>query len=62
MPSAMRELGFSSPDLIDFLVDRGFQVYLVRPKGKLSREIPSTIEDSGYVDLLFSRLPVACHD
>lgn len=59
-PSAMRELGFNPSQLVGFLVDRGFQVYLVCPKGKLSPGIPSGLDDSGYVDLLFSRRPIAC--
>jgi hypothetical protein len=60
MPSAIRDLGFSPADLIGFLVDRGFQIHVVRPKGKLSTGIPSEVEDSGYVDLLFTRHPIAC--
>jgi FkbM family methyltransferase len=59
-PSAMRALGFSPSTLIGFLVDRAFQVYLVCPNGKLSPGIPSGLDDSGYVDLLFSRRPIAC--
>jgi FkbM family methyltransferase len=58
-PSAMRGLGFNPSHLISFLADRSFQVYLVRPKGKLSPGLPSPMEDSGYVDLLFRRRPIA---
>jgi FkbM family methyltransferase len=58
-PTAMRELGFDSSQLVGFLVDRGFQVYLVGRKGMLSPGIPAGINDSGYVDLLFSRRPIA---
>jgi FkbM family methyltransferase len=58
-PSAMRELGFTPSHLIAFLVDRGFQVYLVRPKGKLAPGMPSSIEDFDYVNLLFRRRPIA---
>lgn len=58
-PSAMRELGFDPSQLIRFLVERGFQVYLVRPKGKLSAGMPASMDDSSYVDLLFSRRPIA---
>ena len=60
MPSAMRELGFRPSQLIDFFTDRGFKVYQVLPRGKLSQGMPSTIQDSGYIDLLFSRHPIAC--
>ncbi len=59
MPSAMRALGFQPSQLIGFLVDRGFACYRIHPKGKLSMGIPSSLEDSDYVDLLFSRSPVA---
>ena len=59
-PSAMRGLGFDPSQLVAFLVDRGFQVYLLRSKGELSPGIPSGLADSGYVDLLFSRNPIAC--
>jgi FkbM family methyltransferase len=62
MPSAMRDLGFNPSHLIGFLVDRGFHIYRVHPKGKLSTGIPSVIEDSGYVDLLCSRNPIVCGD
>jgi FkbM family methyltransferase len=58
-PAAMRELGFDSSQLVGFLVDRGFQVYLVGRKGMLSPGIPTGLHDSGYVDLLFSRRPIA---
>jgi FkbM family methyltransferase len=54
-PSAMRQLGFDPSQLLQFLTDRGFRAYLVRRKGVLSEGIPSGLEESGYVDLLFSR-------
>ena len=57
-PSAMRQLGYDPSQLVGFLTERGFQAYLVCPKGKLSPGIPSGLENSGYVDLLFSRQPV----
>jgi FkbM family methyltransferase len=59
-PSGMRELGFDPSELVGFLVDRGFQAYLVCQKGVLSPRIPSGLEDSGCVDLCFSRRPMAC--
>jgi FkbM family methyltransferase len=59
-PSAMLGLGFNPSQLVGFLVDRGFQVYLVCRKGVLSPGIPPGLDDSGYVDLLFSRRPIAC--
>jgi len=60
MPSAMRDLGFDPSHLIDFFVERGFGIYLVHPRGKLSQGMPSNMNDSGYLDLLFSRSPIAC--
>jgi FkbM family methyltransferase len=58
-PSAMRELGFNPSDLIQLLTRRGLQCYLIGPKGRLSPGVPSGIMDSDYVDLLFSRNPLA---
>jgi FkbM family methyltransferase len=58
-PSAMRDLGFNPSDLVSFLVDRGFQIYLVGSKGKLSPGMPSSMKDTDYVDLLFSRHAIA---
>ena len=58
MPSAMRELGFEPSHLIDFLVERGFQVYQVQSRGKLSPGMPTMTNDSSYFNLLFSRQPI----
>lgn len=60
MPSAMRELGFEPSHLIDFLVERDFNIYQVHPRGKLSPGMPPILEDSSYFNLLFSRRPIAC--
>ena len=60
MPSAMRELGFDPADLIGFFIERGFEIYLIHPRGKLTRGMPIAIRDSSYFDLLFSRHPIAC--
>jgi FkbM family methyltransferase len=60
MPSAMRELGFDSTELIDFFVQRGFEIYRVHPRGKLTRGLPAAIGDSTYFDLLFSRKAMDC--
>jgi FkbM family methyltransferase len=59
MPSAMRELGFDPSQLIDFFRHLGFKVHQILPRGKLSQGMPSTIEDSAYIDLLFSRHSIA---
>jgi FkbM family methyltransferase len=59
-PSAMRELGFDPSHLINLLVENNFEIYLVHPRGKLSRGIPPVAMNSGYVDLLFSRRPIPC--
>lgn len=58
MPSIMRELGFNPTDLIDFLVGRGFEIYLAGPHGEVSRGTVPEIEGAGYVDLLFRRRPL----
>jgi hypothetical protein len=58
MPSAMRELGFESSQLIDFLVERDFRIYQVHPRGKLSPGMPAITNDASYVNLLFSRRPI----
>lgn len=58
MPSAMRELGFDPSQLIRFLHEHAFQSYCIHPGGKLSREVPAAMDDSSYVDLLFSRRAV----
>lgn len=60
MPSAMRELGFEPSRLIDFFVERDFEVYQIHPRGKLSPGMPEIKNDSGYCDLLFSRRPIPC--
>ena len=59
-PSAMRELGFDPSHLIDLLVEFNFEVYVVHPRGKLSRGMPPVTMNSSYFDLLFSRRPIAC--
>lgn len=58
MPSIMRELGFNPAELIEFLVSRGFEIYLAGPHGKVSRGAVPEIEGAGYVDLLFRRHPI----
>jgi hypothetical protein len=60
MPSAMRELGFEPSHLIDFLVERGFKIYCVHPRGRLSEDVPSSVQDAAYFNLLFSRRAIAC--
>ena len=59
-PIALRDLGFDPSQLVGFLVSRGFQIYQVLPKGELSPGIPADLADTDYVDLLFSRRPLAC--
>jgi FkbM family methyltransferase len=59
-PSMMIEMGFDPSKLIDFFVERGFKIYVVHPRGKLSPGLPHAMNDSGYVDLLLSRRPIAC--
>jgi hypothetical protein len=59
-PSMMIEMGFDPSKLIDFFVERDFKIYVVHPRGKLSPGLPPAMNDSGYVDLLLSRRPVAC--
>ena len=58
MPSAMRELGFDPSQLIDLFAHLSLRIYQILPRGKLSQGMPSTISDSAYIDLLFSRHPV----
>jgi FkbM family methyltransferase len=60
MPSAMRELGFDPSHLIGFFIERGFEIYLIHPRGKLTRGMPTVIKDSSYFDLLFTRQPIVC--
>ena len=55
MPSAMCELGFEPLQLIDFFAERGFKVYQIHPRGKLSVGVPADMKSSSYCDLLFSR-------
>jgi FkbM family methyltransferase len=59
-PSMMIELGFEPSKLIDFFVEQDFKMYVVHTRGKLSPGLPQTMNDLGYVDLLFSRRPIAC--
>lgn len=59
-PSAMRELGFEPLHLIDFFAERGFKIYEIRPRGKLSPGLPPDMKDSSYFNLLFSRSSIAC--
>jgi FkbM family methyltransferase len=58
MPSALRELGFEPSHLIDFFVERGFKIYHIHPRGKLSPGVPEITKESSYFDLLFSRHPI----
>ena len=58
-PSALRDLGFDPSELVAFLAGRGFGVYQVLPKGELAAGIPAGLADTDYVDLLFSRDPLA---
>jgi FkbM family methyltransferase len=60
MSSMMIEMGFDPLKLIDFFVERDFNIYVVHPRGRLSPRLPPAMNDSGYVDLLFSRHPIAC--
>jgi FkbM family methyltransferase len=60
MPAAMREMGFDPSQLIDLFVERGFKIYQVHPRGKLSRGVPAVTRDSSYFDLLFTRRDLAC--
>jgi len=60
MPSAMRDLGFEPSDLIEFFVQRGFSIYQVHSRGRLTPGMPAVAEDSNYFDLLFSHRPLAC--
>jgi FkbM family methyltransferase len=60
MPEAMRELGFEPADLIRWLDGRGFRTYYIQPKGRLAAVLPSHVEKSGYVDLMFSRCRIKC--
>ena len=60
MPSALRELGFEPSHLVDFFVEQDFKVYRILPRGELSPALPGIVNDSGYSNLLFSRLPLAC--
>jgi hypothetical protein len=57
-PAMMRELGFSPPDLIQFLTRRGLECYLIGPKGALSPGVPTGMGDAEYVHLLFSCRPL----
>jgi FkbM family methyltransferase len=59
MPSMMIEMGFDPSKLIDFFEERDFKSYVVHPRGKLSPGLPRAMNDSGYVDLLFSRRPIS---
>jgi FkbM family methyltransferase len=59
MPSMMIEMGFDPSKLIDFFVEQDFKIYVVHPRGKLSPGLPHAMNESGYVDLLFSRRPIA---
>lgn len=58
-PSAMRELGFDPSHLIHLLVEWNFEIYLVHPRGELSRGMPPLGMNSSYFNLLFSRRPLA---
>ncbi|MGB2663782.1 MAG: FkbM family methyltransferase [Candidatus Acidiferrum sp.] len=59
MPSAMRELGFDPSHLIDFFLERDFEIYLVHRRGQLSQGMPPVVNDSSYFNLLFSRRALA---
>jgi FkbM family methyltransferase len=58
-PSSMTELGLDPAELLRFLAARGFDCYLIGSRGKLSRTDVPAIESGDYVDLLFSRRPIA---
>ena len=58
MPSMMRDLGFEPSHLIDLFVERGFKIYQVHPRGKISPGMPVIANDASYANLLFSRHPI----
>lgn len=60
MPSAMCDLGFEPCHLIDFFVERDFNIYQVHPRGKLSQGMPLITKDSSYINLLFSCRSLSC--
>jgi FkbM family methyltransferase len=56
-PECMIELGFSPPDLLEFMRARDFACFAVGPKGRVSARVPVELAGSSYVDLLFTRHP-----
>lgn len=56
-PEAMLELGFSPPDLLEFMRIRGFACFTVGPKGQVLPGVPSGLSGSDYADMLFTRHP-----
>lgn len=56
-PESMAALGFSPPDLLEFMRVRGFACFVVGSKGRVTAGVPSGIAGSTYIDLLFTRHP-----
>ncbi len=60
MPEAMTDLGFSAEALLQWLRDRDFFIYLLRPDGRLT-PVPGTVPvgERGYEDIVCRRTPIA---
>ena len=58
-PSALEELGYDAPALLDWFRDRGFGMYSLGRKGMLTPGLSGELAAKGYVDLIFSRSELA---
>ncbi|HEV2689792.1 MAG TPA: FkbM family methyltransferase [Bryobacteraceae bacterium] len=55
MPRAMRELGFEPRELLQWIGEKGYCVYILANGGMLQVEAADQVTTDGYVDLLLTR-------
>jgi FkbM family methyltransferase len=58
MPHALEELGYQASSLLDWFQERKFQMYSLGKGGELDHGLSDELAAKGYVDLLFSRVPL----
>jgi hypothetical protein len=59
MPAAMKELGYDPSAMLDWFREREFQMYSLGKNGGLVEGLSDELSAKGYVDLIFSRVPLS---
>jgi FkbM family methyltransferase len=58
MPAAMKELGYDPSAMLDWFSEREFSMYSLGKNGGLVEGLSDELSAKGYVDLIFSRVPL----